>query len=99
MKTRFDLDQQGANGTNSVRAVVATICVLGLASLMWLHGPGTGGLNDNPARSPASAVLASTAPNPGSLHAPTSDPSLPSLEATFSRKDFPAADDTSAPTF
>lgn len=99
MKTRFDLDQQGANGTNSVRAVVATICVLGLASLMWLHSGGAGGLNDDPARAPVSAALVSTAPNPGSLHAPTSDPSLPSLEATFSRKDFPVADDSSAPTF
>jgi hypothetical protein len=99
MKTRFDLDQEGAQGTNSVRAVVATVCVLGLASFMWLHSGGAGGFNDESAQSPTPAAMASTAPNPGSLHAPTSDPSLPSLEATFSRKDFSAADDPPAPTF
>ena len=79
--------------------VLSALCVLGLASLMWLHSGGAGGFNDESTQFPAPAALASTAPSPGSLHAPTSDPSLPSLEATFSRKDFPVADDTSAPTF
>ena len=94
MRNHLYPNQEGASARRSARAVVATLCVLGLASLMWLHSGPTGGLAD---------ALAEASPNAGattgSLHAPTSDPSLPSLDATMSRKDLEPADAPAAPTF
>ncbi|MFO1324607.1 MAG: hypothetical protein U1F15_11155 [Burkholderiales bacterium] len=94
MASRYDFDEQGADRANSVRAVVATLCVLGLASIMWIHsGASVGPIDEAP---PAAAPAA---PQTGSLHAPTTDPSLPSLEATFSRTNATPADEAQAPTF
>lgn len=94
MRNHLDPNQEGASARRSARAVVATLCVLGLASLMWLHSGPAGGLADALAEAPSSASNST-----GSLHAPTSDPSLPSLEATLSRPDAEPADAPAAPTF
>ena len=94
MQSRYDFDEQGATRANSVRAVVASLCVLGLASFMWLHS----GVSIGPVEE-APPAAASAAPQTGSLHAPTTDPSLPSLEATFSRMNATPADEAQAPTF
>jgi len=102
MNRRFDLGQAGSAAVIAVRAVVATLCVLGLASLMWIHSSGAGVAGDvsSEATTPdvQAAMAASFIPS-SSLHAPTSDPSLPSLEATFSRKDVTPAETAQAPTF
>ena len=99
MQTRFDIDRQGAVKANSVRAVVATLCVLGLASFMWLHSGTMGELADDAAAVPPAAANAADAPRNDYLHAPTSDPSLPSLEATFAHKDAGPSGEPAAPTF
>jgi hypothetical protein len=96
MKSRFDFDREGAATGNSVRTLVATLCVLGLVGLTFLH-IGDGGWFAAEATLPATDGPVAT--SAGSLHAPTSDPSLPSLEATFSRKDVTPADEAPAPTF
>ncbi len=94
MRNHLDPNLESASASRSARAVVATLCVLGLASLMWLHSGPAGGLSDVLAEAPPPASATT-----GSLHAPTSDPSLPSLEATLSRKDLEPADAPAAPTF
>jgi hypothetical protein len=93
MRNRFDYDPDGARTYGTARAIVASLCVLGLASLMWFHS-GAIATTDEPAAAPPAA-----APDTGSLRAPTTDPSLPSLDATFARKDDAAADQAPAPTF
>ena len=93
MRNHFDLDPEGAREYGTARAIVASLCVLGLASLMWFHGGASTTADDN-----LMAVPAAVGDN-ASLHAPTTDPSLPSLEATFARKDDAAADPAPAPTF
>jgi hypothetical protein len=99
MQTRFDIDREGAVKANSVRAFVATLCVLGLASFMWLHSGTMGELSDNAAAVPPAAANAADEPRNDYLHAPTSDPSLPSLEATFAHKDAGPSGEPAAPTF
>lgn len=94
MRNHLDPNDESPSATRSARAVLATLCVLGLASLMWLHSNAPGGVAD---------AIAESAPPPsgasGFLHAPTGDPSLPSLEATLSRTDLEPADTPAAPTF
>jgi hypothetical protein len=90
MKSHTDLEQR-RTGSNSTSAIVATLYVLGLASLLFLHN-GTTVVSS--ATAPAIATSA-----PAYLHAPTSDPSLPSLEATLARLENAPADEAPAPTF
>ena len=99
MHTRFDIDREGAAKANSVRALVATLCVLGLASFMWVHSVPMGELSDNPAAVPPAAEQAADTQRNAYLHAPTSDPSLPSLEATFAHKEAGPSGEPVAPTF
>lgn len=98
MKSRVDFERKGGVRANSVRALVAALCVLGLASLTLLHSNGDGRI--------AAGYVASTQPttdgpvvNSRFLHAPTGDPSVPSAESVFSRKDATPDDDPPAPTF
>ena len=98
MKTRCDFDRESTVARNSVRTLVAALCVLGLVGLTLFHFDDGGGFANRFAKATLPETDGPVA-NSGFLHAPTSDPSLPSLEATFSRKDFSAADDTPAPTF
>lgn len=98
MNTRFDFDRKNSRTGNSIRTVVAALCVIGLVCwLTLLHGGADGGLGDEfaQATTPAGPVAETTS----SLRAPTSDPSLPSLEATFSRTSAPPVEDPPAPTF
>lgn len=37
MRNRFEIDQDGTREARTVRAIVASLCVLGLASIMWVH--------------------------------------------------------------
>lgn len=99
MQTRFDIDREGAAKANSVRALVATLCVLGLASFMWLHSGTMGEISDNAVAVPPAAENAADAQRNAYLHAPTSDPSLPSLEATFANRDAAPSGEPAAPTF
>jgi len=99
MQTRFDIDREGAAKANSVRALVATLCVLGLASFMWVHSVPMGELSDNPAAVPPAAEQAADTQRNAYLHAPTSDPSLPSLEATFANRDAAPSGEPAVPTF
>jgi hypothetical protein len=99
MQTRFDIDREGAVKANSVRAFVATLCVLGLASFMWLHSGTMGEVSDSAATVPPAADNAADTPRNAYLHAPTSDPSLPSLEATFAHQDAGPSGEPAAPTF
>jgi hypothetical protein len=94
---RIEVDQKSGKSPNSQRAIVATLYVLGLASLMWLHSGRS--VSDESSAVPAPDQPASVAATSSYLHAPTSDPSLPSLEATFSRSDVEPADKAQAPTF
>lgn len=90
MRNRFELDPEGAHRANSLRAFVATLGVLGLASLMWAHGGAVGALEES-AGPPISLLAATPADDPGSLRAPTTDSSLPPLDtATFRNADAPA---------
>ena len=98
MKNRFTFDPESAAARNSVRTLVAALCVLGLVGLTLFH------FDDGGAS--ASRFVKATLPetngpvaNSDFLRAPTSDPSLPSLEATFSRRDITPADEAPAPTF
>lgn len=89
MRNRFDIGQDGRPESRTVRAIVASLCVLGLASLMWVHSgiPGQ----------PDESAMAIPADGSSFLRVPTTDPSLPSLDATFARKG--DADAEPAPTF
>ena len=98
MKSRFDFDREGPVTTNSLRALVATLCVLGLVGLTLFHFDDGGGFANRFAKATLPETDGPVA-NSSFLHAPTSDPSLPSLEATFSRKDVTPADEAPAPTF
>ena len=98
MKSRFDFDLEGAAARNSVRTLVAALCVLGLVGLTLFHFDDGGGFANRFAKATLPETNGPVA-NSGFLHAPTSDPSLPSLEATFSRKDVTPADEAPAPTF
>jgi hypothetical protein len=99
MHDRFEIDREGAAKANSVRAFVATLCVLGLASLMWLHSGTMGELSDSATTVPPAAADAADTQHNAYLHAPTGDPSLPSLEATFAHKDAAPTGEPAAPTF
>ena len=95
MKNRVDFERKGGIRANSVRALVAALCVLGLASLTLLHSNDDGRI--------AAGYAASTQPttdgpvaNSSFLHAPTGDPSVPSAESVFSRKDATPDDDPPA---
>jgi hypothetical protein len=99
MKSRFDFDREGAVVARSVRALVATLCVLALVGLTLFHAGDDGWINAGfvEATQPATDDPAATS---GFLHAPTSDPSLPSLEATRFPDDVtPAAEAAPASTF
>jgi len=98
MSRRFDSDPEGAATRSSIRALVATLCVLGLVGLTFFHF-GDGGAFASRSVAPTVPQVDSRVVGPNFLHAPTSDPSLPSLEATFSRKDVTPAEDAPAPTF
>ena len=98
MKSRLTFDRESAATRNSVRTLVAALCVLGLVGLTLFHFDDGGGFANRFAK----ATLPDTdgpVANSGFLRAPTSDPSLPSLEATFPRKDITPADEAPAPTF
>lgn len=99
MPTRYDLDREGSLKANSARAVVASLCVLGLATLVWMRIGAIGEFAETPAAGIASSVHTADVRPGDYLHAPTSDPSLPSLDATFSAKDVTPADEAPAPTF
>ena len=74
-------------------ATLAAVCVLGLASLTVFH------LHGSDAVPPlANATMPGTSANNDFLRAPTTDPSLPSLEATFPRG-VERAQEAQAPTF
>ncbi|MFO1414100.1 MAG: hypothetical protein U1F10_09415 [Burkholderiales bacterium] len=88
MRTPHEIDPEGAREAGVVRAVVASLCVMGLASLMWVHS-GVPLQADEPSARAESADF---------LRAPTTDPSLPGLDATVNRQDA-AADPAPAPTF
>ncbi len=92
MKSPTELERR-RTGYNTTGAVVATLYVLGLASLLFLHN-GPNGVSS--AVAPTAPIVADA---PAYLHAPTSDPSLPSLEATLSRLENAPADEAPAPTF
>lgn len=99
MRNRSRLDREGGALSNSRRALVAALFILGLTSLVWLHRQPAGVVLDEfgtNAATPTEATM--PASRQSYLHAPTSDPSLPSLEATFSRAQA-APDDVAAPTF
>jgi hypothetical protein len=95
MKSRITVE--GASTRNAVRALVATLCVLGLVGLT-LFGFDDGGFANRFAGASLPEPTLSVE-NSGFLRAPTSDPSLPSLEGTFSRKDVTPVDAPPAPTF
>jgi hypothetical protein len=88
MQSRTQLDAKGAATANTLRTVIAAMFVLGITSLVWLHtAPADVHKDAAPVATPQSF-----------LHAPSGDPSLPSLEATFAR--MPASpEEPPAPTF
>ncbi len=92
MHDRFDLDDARPRNYDAARAIVASLCVLGLASLMWFHG-GASPVADESFTALPGAVADET------LRAPTTDPSLPSLAETFARKDDADAPPEPVPTF
>ena len=98
MLSRFDLPE-GARKANMVRAAVAMTCVLGLTSLMWLHSGLVGGFGELTTPEIVGATMVTSLPDQLFLPAPTSDPSLPSLDSTFRRTDVAPADEAPAPTF
>ena len=98
MKSRFDFQREGAVKANSVRALVATLCVLGLLSLTLFHSNDDARMVTGFADSTQSATDASAA-HADFLRAPTSDPSLPSLESAFSGKDVTPGNDVPPATF
>ena len=75
MQTRITIDREGARTASAIRTAAASGCILGLAGLVWLHS--------EPAVTVASNTVPATpaAAAPAYLHAPTSDPSLPGLDA------------------
>ena len=98
MKSRLSFERERAAARGSVRTLVATLCVLGLVGLTLYHFDDGGGFAN---RFASATLTPADGPvvNSSFLHAPTSDPSLPSLEATFSRKDVTPAAEAAAPTF
>jgi hypothetical protein len=98
MKSRFAFDRDSTAARNSIRTLVATLCVLGLVGLTLFHFDDGGGFANRFAKVAFPETNGPIADS-GFLHAPTSDPSLPSLEATFSRRDVTPADEAPAPTF
>ena len=80
MPNRFDLDDPAARRYGTARAIVASLCVLGLASFMWFHGGASPAADESFTAMPGAAA-------DDSLRAPVGDPSLPGLDATFARKD------------
>ena len=84
---RFDEERRRAEESHAVQAVVATLFVLGLAGLLFLHADGNKPM-------PFATPLGTTSDD--YLHAPTSDPSLPDVRAAMRN----APDDAvQAPTF
>jgi hypothetical protein len=71
MKSRFDFDREGALTANSVRALVATLCVLGLVSLTLFHISDDGRFFTGYAEATQPATDGPVA-NPGFIHAQTS---------------------------
>ena len=99
MKSRIDFERKGGFRANSVRALVAALCVLGLASLTLLHGNDDGRIATGYAASTQPTTTDGPVANSRFLHAPTGDPSVPSAESVFSRKDAAPDDGPPAPTF
>jgi len=98
MKSLFTVDRENAATRNSVRTLVAVLCVLGLVGLTVFHFEDGAGIG-NPFAKAAAPAAAGPVADSRFLRAPTSDPSLPSLEATFSHKIVAPADEATAPTF
>ncbi len=61
MRHPYDVDPAAAREAGTVRAIVASLCVLGLASLMWVHS-GVPGQPDDAATATAPATAFLPAP-------------------------------------
>ena len=101
MTTEIDrrLNEEGTVASNSARVMLATVCVLGLVALMFLHIEPPANDREFRSEGDTDTTVMPAAIAPPFLHAPTRDPSLPSLDATFSRTDVAPADEAMAPTF
>lgn len=83
MRHPYDIDRDAAREAGAVRAIVASLCVLGLASLMWVHS-GVPGQPDDAAPTvattaflPAPATPAESAPDFGRPTQADVDPAPP----------------------
>ena len=98
MKSRFPFNRESPATRNSVRTVIATLCVLGLVSLTLFHFDDGTGFASRTAKATSPETRGPVASS-DYLRAPTSDPSLPSLEATFPRNAVAPAYEAPTPTF
>lgn len=73
-RNRFEFDRQGAEKAHAVQVVIATLFILGISGLLWMH-------SDPETRVPFATT------HDDYLHAPSSDPSLPDLRATLRELD------------
>jgi len=80
----------------TVAAIVASVCVMGLVGMIWLHA-------EHPAVQLGAAVYvapATTQTDPAFLHAPAAFAAVPSADQVFaSRRDASTDDAPAAPTF
>jgi hypothetical protein len=76
-------------------AIVASVCVMGLVGMIWLHA-------EHPAVQLGTAVYVAPAATPTDtafLHAPAAFAAVPSADQVFSRRDASTDDAPAAPTF
>jgi len=61
MRHPYDIDRDAAREAGAVRAIVASLCVIGLASIMWVHS-GVPGQPEDTAPTAAAATAFLPAP-------------------------------------
>lgn len=92
-----ELERSTDRDTSVLGAIIASVCVMGLVGMLWLHG-------DAPTMQPVttgSAAAVTAVPGQAAfLHAPATDVSVPSADQVFAQRSAASDEDAvAAPTF
>lgn len=84
---REQIDREGARRASTARTLAASMMVIGLAGLLWLHTEHAG----TPQLPVATSDAIATCPDADCLHAPAGDPSVPAADRVFAKGTAPDA--------
>lgn len=92
-----NLGQPAERSTRILGAIIASVCVMGLVGMLWLHGESP---NLQPGAYESAGATTPVAGQAAFLHAPVTDRSVPSADQVFAQRRTASDEDaTAAPTF